>query len=97
MLKDACCCTAQPCAAQISIFQHLDLQSLEEISNIAVHRKVHKGEILFSPDEHHGLYLISEGRIKVYEITPSGREYLLQVLHKGDFVGDGTTVQEQRG
>ena len=50
MLKDTCHCTAQPCAAQISIFQHLDLQSLEEISNIAVHRKVRKGEILFSPD-----------------------------------------------
>lgn len=95
MLKDTCRCTAQPCAAQISIFQHLDLQSLEEISNIAVHRKVRKGEILFSPDEHHGLYLISGGRIKVYEITPSGREYLLQVLHKGDFVGEEALFGEE--
>ena len=88
MLTCCCCGSEEPCAAQISIFRHLDRASLEEISNLAVHRTIKKGELLFSPDDHNGLYLISEGRVKVYEITPSGKEYLLRVLHKGDFVGE---------
>lgn len=88
MLNCPCCGAAEPCAAQIAIFQQLDRVSLEEISRIAVHRTVEKGEVLFTPGENHGLYLISEGRIKVYEITPSGKEYLLRVLQKGDFVGE---------
>ena len=88
MIECCCCGSAEPCAAQISIFKELDRGSQEEISSIAIHRTVKKGEIVFSPGDHQGLYLISEGRIKVYEVTPSGKEYLLQVLHKGDFVGE---------
>lgn len=88
MMSCCCCGSAEPCAAQISIFKHLDSASLEEISNIAIHRTIKKGEMLFTPNDNHGLYLISKGRIKVYEITPSGKEYLLRVLYQGDFVGE---------
>ena len=82
------CAASEPCAAQISIFKHLDRKSQEEISNLAVHRTIKKGERLFSPDENAGLYLIAEGRVKVYEITSSGKEYLLRILNAGDFVGE---------
>lgn len=88
MTECSCCGSAEPCAAQIAIFKQLDLSSQQEISNIAIHRNIKKGEMVFTPGDSHGLYLISEGRIKVYEITPSGREYLLQILQKGDFVGE---------
>lgn len=80
------CESGEPCAAKISAFRHLDRQSLEEISSIASHREMKKGELLFSPGDSRGLYLISEGAVKVYEITPSGKEYLIRVLRKGDFV-----------
>lgn len=72
MLSCSCCESAEPCMAQISIFKQLDRDSQIEISNIATHRAIKKGEMLFSPNDNHGLYLISDGRIKVYEITPSG-------------------------
>lgn len=89
MTQCPCCKTKElPCAAKISIFQQLDLESLREITSIAIHRKVKKGELLFSPEENFGLFLISEGRIKVYELTPSGKEYLLRVLNPGDFTGE---------
>ena len=88
MMKCSCCGEKKPCASQISIFQELDQESQEEISNIAIHKTVKKGEILFTPHHNDGLYLISQGRIKVYEMTSSGKEYLLQVLKEGDFVGE---------
>ena len=82
------CAAQMPCAAQISIFQQLDLESQKEISNLAIHCTIKKGELLFSPNTNEGLYLISEGRVKVYELTASGKEYLLRVLNQGDFVGE---------
>lgn len=44
MMSCCCCGSAEPCAAQISIFKHLDSASLEEISNIAIHRTIKKEE-----------------------------------------------------
>lgn len=90
------CAAAEPCAAQISIFKHLDRKSQEEISNLAVHRTIKKGERLFSPDENAGLYLIAEGRVKVYELTASGKEYLLRILNAGEFVGEEVLFGNKR-
>lgn len=88
-MTDCCHCrTETPCAAQIGIFQHLDQESLRKISAIAIHRSYSKGTVLFSPEENNGLFLISEGKVKIYEISPSGKEQLLRVLSKGDFAGE---------
>ncbi len=95
MIKCSCCEDKKPCAAKISIFRQLDYNSLEEISSIAIHREMKKGEMVMTPDGCQGLYLISEGRIKVYELTPSGKEYLLKVLQKGDFVGEEALFAQQ--
>ena len=89
------CRTEVPCAAKVGIFQHLDAESMEKITAIAIHRNYRKGDILFSPDENHGLYLIGEGKVKVYEISPSGKEQLLRVLSKGDFAGETALFDSQ--
>lgn len=52
--------------------------------------------MLFTPDDNYGLYLISSGRVKVYEITASGKEYLLQVLLAGDFVGEEALFSKEQ-
>lgn len=90
-MKNCCHCLTEeqePCAGKISIFRHLDRESLMKISNLAVHQEFKKGAILFSPERNPGLFLISEGKVKVYEISSSGKEQLLRVLDKGDFVGE---------
>lgn len=82
------CMDAEPCAGKIAIFRHLDSESLCRISDLAAHKTYARGEILFSPGSSQGLFLISEGKVKVYEISPSGKEQLLRVLTAGDFVGE---------
>lgn len=84
------CQSEEPCAGQIGIFRHLDQESQQKISDLAIHRQVKKGEILCSPEKTVGLYLISEGKVKVYELSADGREKLIRVLGKGDFVGEET-------
>ena len=85
-----CChCEAQePCAGKIGIFRHLDRESQQKISDLAIHRQVKKGEILCAPGQSQGVYLISRGRVKIYELSPSGKEKLLRVLKEGDFLGE---------
>lgn len=94
-MKCCHCKKEEPCAKKIEIFQHLDLESQQKISNLAIHKKVKKGEILCSPGKTAGLFLISEGKVKIYELSSAGKEKLLRVLGKGDFVGEealfGTT------
>lgn len=88
-MSSCCHCTQEePCAKRIAIFSHLDRESLMRISALACHRSYKKGKLLFSPQQASGLYLIAQGRVKVYEISASGQEALLRVLNKGDFVGE---------
>ena len=88
-MEGCCHCREEiPCAAKIGIFQQLDMESQKRISALAVHKQLEKGAMLFSPDHNPGLYLLSQGRVKVYSLSDSGKETLLRVLREGDFVGE---------
>lgn len=78
------------CAELVPIFNHLDHESLEKISGITQHRHLRRGETVFSPSQRSGLIIISRGRVKVYQLSGSGKEQLLRVLEPGDFFGEET-------
>lgn len=88
-MEGCCHCTEEaPCAAKIEIFRQLDLESLKRVSALAVHKNLERGTMLFSPENSPGLYLLSQGRVKVYSLSETGKETLLRVLKEGDFVGE---------
>lgn len=88
-MQAAChCLEEEPCASQIGIFRQLDRESQARISALAQHLAFRKGELLCSPQKTPGLYLISQGKVKVYDLTATGKEKLLRVLGKGDFLGE---------
>ena len=78
------------CAELVPIFNHLDHESLVKISGITQHRHFCRGETVFSPGRQSGLIIISHGRVKVYQLSGSGKEQLLRVLEPGDFFGEET-------
>jgi len=74
---------------QIPIFSALGSDDLERLASTTSIRKLRKGEALFQEgDEANGFYLLTDGRIKVFKITPDGRE---QILH---FISPGETFAE---
>ena len=83
-------CTGHVCAELVPIFNHLDHESLVKISGITQHRHFRRGETVFSPGRQSGLIILSRGRVKVYQLSGSGKEQLLRVLEPGDFFGEGT-------
>jgi CRP/FNR family transcriptional regulator, dissimilatory nitrate respiration regulator len=71
------------------LFSGLDEEGLLRIKEIASRREIKKGESLFiQGEEAEGFFLVLQGRIKIYRLSPQGKEYILRI------VGPGETLAE---
>jgi CRP/FNR family transcriptional regulator len=58
-----------------------DLDALMEISRV---REPLRGELLFSDGEEAvGFFVVLDGKVKVYKLSPEGKERILHVIHPG--------------
>jgi CRP-like cAMP-binding protein len=74
---------------QADLFSRLETAELDNLATIARPRRLDNGDILFSAgDRAKGFYVLLEGKIKLYKISPDGKEYILRV------VGSGQTFAE---
>ena len=75
--------------SKIPAFNGLSDDQLKEIKSIAVDRRTDKGEmIFFEGDEADGFYVIVEGQVKVFKLSPDGKEQILHIFGPGDPVGE---------
>ena len=75
--------------SRTEIFRHLDARALEDLSRAAVLRSYKRGQALFHQgDPGSSLFVIVEGLIKVYVVSPEGGEMVLVTLQPLDTVGD---------
>ena len=66
-------------------FDDLSEEMLKEISGHMQLRGYERGEILFwEGDPCAGLHIIEEGSVKLYRISPQGRQYIIRVLQEGE-------------
>lgn len=66
-------------------FDDLPDEILREIAAHTQLRTFERGEILFWEDDPcAGLHIIEEGSVKLYRISPQGRQYIIRVLQEGD-------------
>ncbi len=71
------------------IFQGLPKQQLEQINDVAVSRNCARGEMVFmEQDEGNGFYLVAEGMVKIFKVSPSGKEQILHVFGPGEPFGE---------
>ncbi len=71
------------------LFSGLDEAGLDKVKGITTLHFYKKGSILFSQgDGAHGFYLVTEGKIKIYRLSPNGQEYVMRL------VGPGETIAE---
>lgn len=70
------------------LFGGLSEAHLKEIMRIAVDKKFNKGEIIFfDGDEGNGFYLVVTGTVKVYKVSPEGKEQILHIVTEGESIG----------
>ena len=72
----------------------IDLQLLLSILRI---RKFKKGEILFEEGaDAEGFYIIAAGKVKVYKLSPDGRERILHVVQAGHSFAEAAIFDDGR-
>ncbi len=73
----------------IPLFEGLPREQLEALSRITVTVALNKGQIIFSEgDEGKGFYVVLKGRIKIYKLSPDGKEQTLHIFGKGEPFGE---------
>jgi CRP/FNR family transcriptional regulator len=79
----------------VPIFASLGLDELVEINNLIRSVEYEKGELLFSQgDTGTNLYIVRNGRIKLYTVSADGRQQILRILEPGDFFGELALFQD---
>ncbi|GMA07543.1 Crp/Fnr family transcriptional regulator [Tetragenococcus halophilus subsp. flandriensis] len=76
------------CVTLVPLFNHLDLQDQKRIHQLVRHTTYKKGETVISPYDDPQLVILAKGLLKVYQLSPSGKEQLLRVVEPGGYEGE---------
>jgi CRP/FNR family transcriptional regulator len=96
MYKDMCkTCKNKLCAGTVDIFANLSMEELRKIVVRTGHEVYSRGDIIFYEGKKADtLYIINEGKIKLYKHTKDGKEQILHILSIGDFFGELNLFKE---
>jgi len=77
------------CVSTVPIFNHLKADQMAEISETIKSVSYKKGEIVYhAGDQSDSLYIVREGKIRIYRLSETGKEQLVRILSPGDFTGE---------
>lgn len=80
---------SQLCVSKVPFFNHLTDDEMLKIVDMSVHRNFKKGETIYQEGEPlEYLYIVHQGRVKIYQLFESGKEQLLRILEPGEFMGE---------
>jgi CRP/FNR family transcriptional regulator, dissimilatory nitrate respiration regulator len=75
--------------ASIPLFQGLPRKQHEDLSMIVADQVFRRGQSIFSEgDEGNGFYVVMSGQVKVFKLSPDGKEQILHIFGPGDPFGE---------
>ena len=75
--------------ARIPLFQGLDRKHYDELAMIVTDQVFQKGESIFGEeDEGTGFYVVLSGRVKIFKLSPEGKEQILHIFGPGEPFGE---------
>ncbi|MBV8468188.1 MAG: Crp/Fnr family transcriptional regulator [Burkholderiales bacterium] len=81
---------------QIPLFSGLSDQELEHIEASATAKTYAKGTIIIDEgDAGSSMFLLMQGRVKVFVSDSSGKEYVLAILGPGEYVGELALLDDE--
>lgn len=73
----------------VHVFQDLSDADIEEIDRITTVTSCRKGKILYMPeDTSEVLFLLKEGRVQLYRISPDGKKLVIDTVGPGSIFGE---------
>lgn len=77
------------CVEIVPIFATLTSEELDEVGAITLDRTYGKGEAVYRAGDRKGkLYLIHTGQVRVYRLSPEGKEQVIRMVGPGQFLGE---------
>jgi CRP/FNR family transcriptional regulator, cyclic AMP receptor protein len=68
----------------VDVLEPLAREDLEVLAARCLDIRLERGEDFYRPEEHDGgLFLIKEGRVRIYKLTPTGKQLTLVLLSAG--------------
>ncbi|MDZ4164995.1 MAG: Crp/Fnr family transcriptional regulator [Smithellaceae bacterium] len=75
--------------AGIPLFQGLPREQLEALARIVITRPFKKGTVIFREgEEGSGFYVLTRGEVKIFKLSPEGREQILHIFRPGEPFGE---------
>jgi len=69
----------------LPLFKGLTEDQVQELASIVVDKPYRRGQIIFREgDEGRGFYVVGSGRIKIYKLSPDGKEQILHIFGPGE-------------
>jgi CRP/FNR family transcriptional regulator len=83
--------------SSIPLFNGLPDDQLSAIRQIALEKQYNKGQTIFSEgDETKGMFVVVDGRIKIYKVSSEGKEQILHIIDAGQSFGEVTIFTGQQ-
>jgi CRP/FNR family transcriptional regulator len=80
---------------QCPLFAGLDQEDIQKIRSIALPKTVKRKEILFTDgEEAKGFYVVLSGRMKIYKVSPDGKEQILHIVSAPDAFAEAALYLE---
>jgi CRP-like cAMP-binding protein len=74
--------------ARLPIFRNLSDDAVKKLEDILLQKEFSKSETIFTEgDEPDGLYIICRGRVKVFKLSPEGKEQILHIVGPKELLG----------
>jgi CRP/FNR family transcriptional regulator, dissimilatory nitrate respiration regulator len=75
--------------ARCPLFQDLPRQQQEDLARIVEVRRCPRRQMIFSEgSEGNGFYVLISGRVKIFKLSPEGKEQILHILGPGETFGE---------
>lgn len=72
-----------------SFFNGLSLDHIDHLSAIAIEKNYSRGQtIFFEGDPGVGFYMVWDGKVKIYKVSPAGKEHILHIFGPGEPYGE---------
>jgi CRP/FNR family transcriptional regulator len=75
------------CVTHVPLFSQLPEDEQQKIEELVRHQTYQKGELVFQPGSEE-LDIVARGSLRVYQLSPSGKEQLLRVVRPGGYEGE---------
>lgn len=83
--------------SRVPTFRSLPEALLDELSLCAVFRGYLRGKFVFQPGQLcSGLHLLAKGRVRIYRLSPEGREQLLSIIEPYQTLGESALFEKSR-